>query len=200
MCLPERVGRGEDRKREMSQEIVLIGFGSNVGDRQEFCDRAVALMNLLPLSRVTGVSSYYESEPVDPEHTLGPIWFYNGVVRIETSLNPIRLLDILHETERALGRDEEHRSGPRTIDFDILFVGQQVIHETGLTVPHPRLHLRRFVLEPLVEVDPDWNHPVFHRSVKELLDSLTETGQVRKLDMIPGTKYGSRPVCSRPPA
>ena len=184
----------------MSQEIVFIGFGSNVGDRQEFCDRAVALMNLLPLSRVTGVSSYYESEPIDPTGTLGPTWFFNGVVRIETSLSPKRLLDILHETERALGRDEEHRAGPRTIDFDILFVGQHIIHEAGFTVPHPRLHLRRFVLEPLVELDADWNHPALHRSVKELLESLTETSQVRKLDMIPGTKYGSRPACSRPPA
>jgi 2-amino-4-hydroxy-6-hydroxymethyldihydropteridine diphosphokinase len=184
----------------MSQEIVFIGFGSNVGDRQEFCDRAVALMNLLPLSRVTGVSSYYESEPIDPERTLGPTWFYNGVVRIETSLSPIRLLDILHETEQALGRDDAHRSGPRTIDFDILFVSQHIIHETGLIVPHPRLHLRRFVLEPLVEVDADWNHPSFHRSVKELLESLTETSQVRKLDIVHGTKYASRPACSRPPA
>lgn len=184
----------------MSQEIVFIGFGSNVGDRQEFCDRAVALMNLLPLSRVTGVSSYYESEPVDPQGILGETWFYNGVVRMETSLRPIRLLDILHETERALGREEEHRSGPRTMDFDILFVGQHIIREEGLTVPHPRLHLRRFVLEPLVEVEADWNHPVLHRSVKELLESLPQTSQVNKLDIIPGTKYGSRPACSRPPA
>ena len=184
----------------MRGEIVFIGFGSNLGDRQEFCDRAVALMNLLPLSRVTGVSSYYESEPVDPENTLGPTWFYNGVVRIETSLSPVRLLDILHETERALGRNEEHRSGPRTIDFDILFVGQHIINEAGLTVPHPRLHLRRFVLEPLVELDADWNHPSFHRSVKELLESLPEPGRVKKLDIIPGTKYGSRPACPPPPA
>jgi 2-amino-4-hydroxy-6-hydroxymethyldihydropteridine diphosphokinase len=99
-----------------------------------------------------------------------------------------------------LGRNEEHRSGPRTIDFDILFVGQHIIHEAGLTVPHPRLHLRRFVLEPLVEVDADWNHPSFHRSVKELLESLAETSQVKKLEIIPGAKYGSRSACSRPPA
>lgn len=180
----------------MTPETVFIGFGSNFGDRQEFCDRAIALMQLLPLSQVTGVSSYYESEPIDPENTLGPAWFYNGVMRLETSLSPIRLLDILHETERALGRDEEHRSGPRTIDFDILFVGRRIIREPALTVPHPRLHLRRFVLEPLVEVDPEWVHPVLHRSVKELLDSLAEPGRVNKLDMIPGTKYGSRPSCS----
>jgi 2-amino-4-hydroxy-6-hydroxymethyldihydropteridine diphosphokinase len=184
----------------MAQEVVFIAFGSNVGDRQEMCDRAVALMNLLPLSRVTGVSSYYESEPVDPQGILGPTWFINGVVRLETSLKSQRLLDILQESERALGRDEDHRQGPRTMDFDIVFFGQQVIEQPGLTVPHPRLHLRRFVLEPLVEVDPDWNHPVFHRSVKELLESLADTSVVNKLDVIPGAKYGSRPSCSGPSA
>ena len=177
----------------MAQEIVFIAFGSNAGDRQELCDRAVALMHLLPLSRVTGVSSYYESEPIDPQGILGPIWFYNGVVRLETTLSPQRLLDILHETERALGRDEDNRRGPRTIDFDIVFFGQQVIEQPGLTVPHPR-----FVLEPLVEVDPDWTHPVFHRSAKELLESLKDTSQVNKLDVIPGAKYGSRQACSGP--
>ncbi len=180
----------------MNPETVFLGFGSNLGDRQEFCDRAVALMRLLPLSQVTGVSSYYESEPIDPDNTLGSTWFYNGVVRLDTSLNPNRLLEILHETERALGRNEEDRSGPRTIDFDILFIGQHIIQEQGLTVPHPRLHLRRFVLEPLAEIDPDWMHPVFNRTVKELLASLAEPGQVKKLDVVPGSKYGSRPSCS----
>lgn len=180
----------------MNPETVFIGFGSNLGDRREYCDRAIALMRLLPLSQVTGVSSYYESEPIDPDNRLGPTWFYNGVVRLDTSVPPIRLLDILHETERALGRNEEDRAGPRTIDFDILFVGQHIIQEPALTVPHPRLHLRRFVLEPLVEIDPDWMHPVLHRSVKALLSSLAEPGRVTKLDIVPGTKYGSRPACS----
>ena len=184
----------------MAQEIVFIAFGSNVGDRQELCDRAVALMNLLPRSCVTGVSSYYESEPIDPQGILGTTWFYNGVVRVETSLSAQRLLDILQETERALGRDGDNRCGPRTMDFDIIFFGQHVIDQPGITVPHPRLHQRRFVLEPLVELDPDWIHPVFHRSVKELLASLADTSQVRKLDVIPGSKYGPRPACSGPSA
>ncbi len=177
-------------------ETVFIGFGSNLGDRQELCDRAVALMKLLPLSHVTGVSSYYESEPIDPKGILGDMWFYNGVVRLETGLTPQRLLDILQESERALGRHDGKRDGPRTIDFDILFFGQQTINQPGLIVPHPRLHQRRFVLEPLVELDADWLHPSFHRPVKALLESLTETSQVNKLDIIPGTKYGSRPACS----
>jgi 2-amino-4-hydroxy-6-hydroxymethyldihydropteridine diphosphokinase len=184
----------------MSVETVFIGFGSDVGDRQEFCDRAVALMHLLPLSRVIGVSSYFESEPVDPKGMLGDTWFYNGAVKLETSLSPQRLLDILQETERALGRDEGNRDGPRTMDFDILFFGQQTIDQTGLTVPHPRLHQRRFVLEPLVELDPDWRHPVFNRSLSELLAGLEDSSQVRRLDVKAGARYASRPTCSPPPS
>jgi len=186
-------------KKSMAQDTVFIGFGGNLGDRQEFCDRAVALMNLLPLSRVTGISSYYESEPVDPQGILGPTWFYNGVVRVETSLSPRRLLDILHETERALGRDDSNRHGPRTMDFDILFFGQQVIDQPGLTVPHPRLHERRFVLEPLVELDPDWTHPLLRRTASELLNDLQDARQVKRLDLSPGLRYQSHPSCSTPP-
>jgi len=183
----------------MTQETIFIGFGSNLGDREELCDRAFTLMNLLPLSRVTGVSSYYETEPVDPEERLGPTWFYNGVVRLETSLSPTRLLDMLQETERGLGRDDANRQGPRTMDFDILLFGQREIDQAGLTVPHPRLHQRRFVLEPLVEIDPASMHPTLHRSMKELLDALKDTGRVKKLAIKPGSKYRSRPACSVPP-
>lgn len=183
----------------MGQEIVFIGFGGNQGDRRDFCDRAVALLNLLPLSRVTGVSSYYESQPIDPQGILGSTWFYNGVVRLETSLSPKRLLDILQETERGLGRDDENRHGPRTMDFDILFFGQQVIEQPGLTVPHPRLHQRRFVLEPLVELAPDWTHPVLQRSAAALLADLKDSAQVKRLDITPGSQYQSRPSCTVPP-
>ena len=184
----------------MPQETVFIGFGSNLGDRQELCDRAIALMNLLPLSTVIGVSSYYETEPVDPQGRLGTTWFYNGVVKLETSLSPTRLLDILQETERGLGRVDTNRYGSRTMDFDILLFGQRQINQEGLTVPHPRLHLRRFVLEPLVELDPAYIHPTFHRSLNELFEDLDDTNQVKKLSIKPGTKYRSRPTCSVPPS
>ena len=184
----------------MPLEAIFIGFGSNLGDRQELCDRAIALMNLLPLSRVIGVSSYYETEPVDPEGRLGATWFYNGVVQLETSLSPKRLLDILQETERGLGREDTNRNGPRTMDFDILLFGQHQINQAGLTVPHPRLHLRRFVLEPMVEIDPAYIHPILHRSLSELLEDLDDTSQVKKLSIKPGTKYRSGPACSVPPS
>ncbi len=183
----------------MSQETAFIGLGSNLGDRQELCDRAIALMNLLPLSQVTGVSSYYETEPVDPQGKQGEQWFYNVVVRLDTSLSPTRLLDILQETERGLGREDANRQGPRTMDFDILLFGQHHIEQPGLTIPHPRLHLRRFVLEPLVELDSAYMHPVLHRSMQELLDRLKDSSRVKKLSIKPGSKYQSRPACSIPP-
>ena len=157
-------------------------------------------MGLLPQSQVSGVSSYYETRPVDPEGILGETWFYNGVVKIETSLAIENLFEICQETERALGRDEDNRAGPRTMDFDILFYGQQVIEQPHLTIPHPRLHLRRFVLEPLGELEPQWNHPTFNRTIKELLDQLEDPNDVHKLDLIPGSSYGNRPTCSPPPS
>ncbi len=183
----------------MSPETVFIGFGSNVGDRQEFCDRAVALMGLLPQTQRVGVSSYYETQPIDPDNILGSTWFYNGVVKLETTLQPQKLFEICQETEKALGRDEENRSGPRTMDFDILFYGQQIIDESNLTIPHPRLHLRRFVLEPLVELDPEWNHPILNQGILELLESIDDPAQVQRLDLIPGSRYGGWSACSTPP-
>ncbi len=183
----------------MQEQTVFIGFGSNVGDRQEMCDRAITLMGLLPQSHVLGVSSYYETQPVDPTDVLGNTWFFNGVVKLETQLTVNRLFDICQETERALGREEENRAGPRTMDLDILFFGQEIHEYPSLTIPHPRLHLRRFVLEPLVELDPQWNHPVLNQSVMELLEVVDDPSQVRRLDLAPGSRYGNRPTCSHPP-
>lgn len=153
-------------------------------------------MGLLPQSRRVAVSSYYETQPVDPDGKLGSTWFYNGVVKIETLLAPITLLEICRETELALGRDEESRSGPRTVDLDLLFYGQEIRNEPTLIIPHPRLHLRRFVLEPLVEIAPNWNHPILNRTVSELLADLDDPSQVRKLDLLPGSRLASKPACS----
>jgi 2-amino-4-hydroxy-6-hydroxymethyldihydropteridine diphosphokinase len=178
------------------RETVYIGFGSNVGNRVDFCDRAVTLLSLLPHSRLTGVSLLYEAEPVKDGTDPGDGWFLNGVVRIETDLPPRNLLDLLREIERSLGRDEDNRSGPRTIDLDILFYGDRVIDEPGLRIPHPRLHERRFVLMPLSELDPLLVHPVRHRSVNHMLAETTDRSEVRLLFPQPSTRYGSRPACS----
>ncbi len=181
------------------KETVFIGFGSNVGDRVDFCDRAVTLLSLLPHSRLSGVSLLYETEPVHDGTDPGEEWFLNGVVQLETDIAPRSLLTTLQEIERALGRDDEHRSGPRTMDLDILFYGQRVIDEPGLTIPHPRLHQRRFVLMPLNELDPLWIHPTLKRSAAQLLAETKDQSQAHLLFPQPSTKYGSRPTCSSPP-
>lgn len=179
-------------------ETVFIGFGSNVGDRVDWCDRAVTLLSLLPHSRLLGVSLLYETEPVRDRIDPGEGWFLNGVVQLETNIASRSLLTTLQEIERALGRDDDKRSGPRTIDLDILFYGEHVIKEPGLTIPHPRLHQRRFVLMPMNELDPLWVHPTLNQSMAQLLTDAKDHSQVRLLFPQPSTRYGSRPACSSP--
>lgn len=178
------------------RETVFIGFGSNVGNRVDFCDRAVTLLSLLPHSQLAGVSLLYETEPVYDYAQPGKDWFLNGVVQLETDLTPNSLLTVLREIERALGRDENNRSGPRTIDLDILFYGQRVINEPSLTVPHPRLHQRRFVLMPMSELNPFWEHPTLQQTINQLLADVSDRSDVRLLFPQPSTRYGSRPACS----
>ena len=182
----------------MECETTYIGFGSNVGDRIDYCDRAVTLLSLLPHSQVTGVSLLYETEPVKDGANPGAGWFLNGVVQLETAITPESLLSMLREIERSLGRDDDNRSGPRTIDLDLLFYGQRVIDQPGLKVPHPRLHARRFVLMPLSELAPLLVHPIRLRSVNQMLSETTDPSEVRLLFPQPSTRYGSRPTCSPP--
>jgi 2-amino-4-hydroxy-6-hydroxymethyldihydropteridine diphosphokinase len=144
------------------------------------------------------VSSPYETEPVADAGAPGEGWFLNGVVQLETDITPQSLLAVCREIERSLGRDPERRSGPRTLDLDILLYGDRVIEEKDFLVPHPRLHLRRFVLEPLVEINPTLMHPALGQSVSQLLARLTDAHRVRRLNPQPSTHYGSRPACSHP--
>ena len=177
----------------------FIGFGSNVGNRIDFCDRAVTLLNLLPHSRLEAVSSLYETEPVYDGAAPGPEWFLNGVAQIETNIAPKSLLEICREIERALGRDPENRKGPRTLDLDLLLYDDCLLNDPALTIPHPRLHQRRFVLAPLVELDPARQHPVLAQSLRNLLAQLDDKPVVRLLDPQPNSRYGSRLTCGSPP-
>lgn len=177
----------------------FIGFGSNLGNRLDFCDRAVTLLGLLPHSRLDAVSSLYETEPVDDGAAPGPEWFLNGVVQIQTGIAPASLLEICREIERTLGRDPEDRKGPRTLDLDLLLYDDLIVADSTLTIPHPRLHLRRFVLTPLVEIDPERGHPLLRQSVRELLSQLRDPSVVRRLSPQPHSRYGSRPTCNAPP-
>jgi 2-amino-4-hydroxy-6-hydroxymethyldihydropteridine diphosphokinase len=143
---------------------------------------------------LAGYSSVYETEPVGDVG--GP--FLNLVACVETELPVRRLLTILQETERGLGRDLERRSGPRTMDLDLLLYGDQIIHEMDLEVPHPRLQERRFVLVPLVELAPELAHPVLGKTVAALLTTLHDAHKVRRLEepVIPWTRGSGR--CGAP--
>jgi 2-amino-4-hydroxy-6-hydroxymethyldihydropteridine diphosphokinase len=129
-----------------------VGLGSNIGDRGEMLERAVALLAASPGIELTGVSTVRETDPVG--FTEQPR-FLNAAAAVETELGPRALLERLLQIEGALGRTRDGpQFGPRTIDLDLLLYGQQRVDEPGLTVPHPRLQERRFALEPLAELDP----------------------------------------------
>ncbi len=155
-----------------------IGLGSNLGRREENLVRAISLLSSSPGIRVLRRASLYETEPVGVEDQP---WFLNTVVEVETSLSPRGLLCRLKEIERELGREERGRWGPREIDLDLLLYGDLIIEEDGLILPHPELHRRRFVLEPLGELAPELVHPRLKRPLRDLLADLDERKKVIRL-------------------
>jgi 2-amino-4-hydroxy-6-hydroxymethyldihydropteridine diphosphokinase len=153
--------------------LAYIAIGSNLGKRIENCVRAVGAIS--DFAKITALSSVYETEPVDYEDQPD---FINCAVKIETSLSPFNLLTFLQAVETAIGRRRIKKQGPRVIDLDITFYGDFVIETENLIIPHPRAHLRRFVLEPLCEISHDFIHPVLKVSVCELLNNLRDIKRV----------------------
>lgn len=154
--------------------IIYLGLGANLGDRPANLLAAVAA--LLPQVRVLRLSSVYETEPWGYH---GQPAFLNQVIKAETELPPLELLAYLKQIEFSLGRQPSFQYGPRQIDLDILFYGDQVVELPGLTIPHPHLAERAFVLVPLAELAPNLRHPSNGRSVLEMAKAVNSSGVKR---------------------
>ena len=158
-------------------KIVYLSLGSNVGDRAANLNSAIERLGAL--GTVERASSFYETEPV--EFTAQP-WFLNCAVKLDTERMTKQLLSGILDLEQKMGRRRTQKKGPRAIDIDILLFGNSIIDTKGLTVPHPAMHERRFVLEPLAEIAPDAHHPIFKRTVRELRDALPSGQTVHKVN------------------
>jgi 2-amino-4-hydroxy-6-hydroxymethyldihydropteridine diphosphokinase len=155
--------------------LVYLSLGSNIGNREAHLREAIR--RLESAGKLRSVSSIYETEPV--EFTDQP-QFLNCAVALETSSTPEQLMLQLLTIEKAMGRQRIQKKGPRTIDLDILLYGDEVVDTPGLTIPHPAMQHRRFVLEPLAEIAPEVRHPVLKKTVRRLLDELPPGQEVQK--------------------
>src|SRR5438552_14560474 len=147
-----------------------IALGSNLGDRREYLNRALQALRVKGGIVVSQVSSYYETAPVGGPPGQGD--FLNAAAGLQTELGPEELLRTLLEIEQGLGRVREEHHGPRTIDLDLLLYDELVRSGPELTLPHPRLHERLFVLQPLAEIAPQVRHPILGKTLRELCTEL----------------------------
>ncbi len=166
MNRPEQANTGSAR-------LAAVALGSNLPGVQASreANLLAAVRALGTLGTVLAVSRFIDTAPVG---TVDQPRFLNGAALLRTGLAPVELLDALLRIELQLGRDRSHGidKGPRTLDLDLLLVGDAILQTPKLTLPHPEMHRRRFVLEPLAAIAPDFMHPVLHRSMRDLLGSL----------------------------
>ncbi len=156
--------------------LAYLALGSNIGDREAHLREAIA--RLAALGRVLAVSSFYETEPVE---FTDQAWFLNCAVALETGEASAELMTALLQIEQQMGRQRVQKKGPRSIDIDILLFADLVVTTPELTIPHPAMATRRFVLEPLAEIAPDVMHPVLKKTIRELLEELPAGQAVRRV-------------------
>ena len=169
-------GNPELYSRATSMPTAYIALGSNLGYRTEALSSAIR--HLGSLGRVVALSSLYETEPVGYHDQPA---FLNAVVALETQLEPLPLLRGLLAIERQLGRDRSQSpfKGPRTLDLDLLLMGDRIVVDEELSLPHPALAQRRFVLAPLTEIAPELRHPEYNQTMANLLSQLPDDGENR---------------------
>lgn len=156
---------------DRTRHSVYLSLGSNLGDRQAYIHQGIAELDALDSCKVCGKSNILETEPYG-DVAQGP--FLNCVIQIETVLNPQQLLEKLHEVEAHANRTREIHWGPRTLDLDILFYDHITVNTPELTIPHADLQNRTFVLEPLCEIAPWYQHPLLHQTVRQLYEKLVK--------------------------
>lgn len=143
--------------------IVYLSLGSNKGDKEGQIKKAIILIS--NICDIKNVSPLYLTEPVGYTEQE---WFVNCIVEVETETDPNKLLSSVKSIEKKLGRTKTMKNGPRTIDIDIVFYGDQIVKTKDLVIPHPRLHERLFVLQPMMDLNPGFVHPVFQKTIREL--------------------------------
>ena len=181
------------KPKHQEYKTVYLSLGSNVGDREDYIEQAITLLRETPGIKVVRRSSNFETQPQGRKNQ--PL-FINAAVEISTNYSPQDLLLLLQGFEDTLGRDRSIEWGPRTIDVDILLYGNELISEDNLSVPHPLMHERLFVLEPLKEIAPNVVHPMLERTIKELYnDKKAEGLQPEKYeDDLPGFREVKRGI------
>lgn len=156
--------------------LAYLSLGSNLGNREQ--NLREAIRRLGEAGTVVAVSSFYETEPVE---FTDQAWFVNCAVALETKAEPLSLIRVLLRIEQEMGRKRVQKKGPRVIDMDIVIFGDAVVSTPELTIPHPAMARRRFVLQPLAEIAPDFLHPTLHQTIRALLDELPPGQEVRRL-------------------
>ncbi len=161
--------------------IAYIGIGSNIGNKIEHCQKAISEILKVKGHKLSAQSSLYKTRPIG---YTAQDWFINGVIKIETEMEPVELFRTLKAIESQLGRKETFRWGPRVMDLDLLFYDDIQIQTEELHVPHPHLAERQFVLIPLAEIDRNLVHPVLKKTMGEILDEMKEDQGVERISEI----------------